>query len=260
MLHVPLCILQRNVSEINATLTKIMPCRKGLLTRRKHYSQRDDRGKFNSHPSQSAVATPLKHLDPTTFNVTATATFDSLTPAKQPMESDDSTFDLEIPSNFSSWKIHLVGHKIVIYRLLSEGLPDNYSPICITHMLSFCNGNWQLWVHGLLTCSPHVEFPTKCTNDTLKNLLMTIDLLHVCEGVPDPSMIQQIGSSDILDKIPTLNKHEHLIFTTVRNKDCVLLLSGQADKCDKCAKLKDRLRQKVHRSSKRETKDAKVYA
>ena len=85
---------------------------------------------------------------------------------------------LELPPTFPAWKLHVEDSVVNIYRLLTKGIPKGFSPVSITHVLSFVDGKWDLWVHGksvsslpaAVASSSSPSFPVVCTTATIKEL------------------------------------------------------------------------------------------
>ena len=101
-----------------------------------------------STPTSSTVglapATPLKLLSPSSFKMAEKLS--PISPQKAP-----SAEYVSIPTHLPQWKLHNIGSKIYMYRLMTEGIPAHCPPIIITHILSFDEGRWQLWEHVYLT-------------------------------------------------------------------------------------------------------------
>ncbi len=192
-------------------------------------------------------ATPLKLLSPCSFS-----TAQELHPVT-PERSCATAKCVEIPNRLSDWKLHRVGSKVTLCRLL--GMPDERPPVCVTHILSFDNGKWELWIHGQLVAPAALSFPTTCTSSAVEQLLSSIEALRICEGVVDSSLVAMVdlqvhGAS--LDVVPTIDRNDVVHLRTVRDTACEMLVSGQIFRCHKCTLLKEALRQKVQRGSKPE--------
>ena len=110
--------------------------------------------------------TPFKHLSPASFSVGANL---SLSP-----NTTISYDHLEFPSTLTAWKMQIEGTSVTIYRVLTQGIPEGYPTIYITHVLAFAGHQWYFWVHnkpllmtsgaGLLPpAAPLLEFPADCT-------------------------------------------------------------------------------------------------
>lgn len=162
-----------------------------------------------------------------------------------------------IPARLSNWKLHSTGSKIVAYRILSEGIPDDSPPLYITHILSFTN-KWQLWVHGnLLALTP--SFLTACVASPLVQLLEYIEECHICEGIAEPSLLAVVDMqthSAFLDEVPTANTKGVMQMRTCREPRCELLISAQHIRCQPCTSLREKLRHKADRGKARVSAEA----
>ena len=76
---------------------------------------------------------PLKALRYSLFVVSEHLT---LSPDKGTVSLDH----LELPPTFPAWKLHVEDSVVNIYRLLTKGIPKGFSPVSITHVLSFVDG------------------------------------------------------------------------------------------------------------------------
>ena len=152
---------------------------------------------------------------------------DSVSPTATPITT--STECLMVPA---PWRLHSTGMKTVVYRLLSDGIPDDCPPMYITHVLFFTDG-WQLWVHRKLLAPPSSFLPS-CGSSTLAQLLADVEACHMCEGVPDPSLLAVVDVKihiAFLDEIPNLNRDGVVYMQTCRDANCELLISGQLIQC-----------------------------
>lgn len=157
-----------------------------------------------------------------------------------------------------------MGSKITLNRLLAaESVPDEYPPIHLTHVLSFFDGKWQLWVHGKSVAALlGISFPEMCTSSSLEKLLSDIEIMRVCEGVTDLSLLAVVEEKThraFLDYVPTVDRNGMICLCTARDADCELLLSGQMIRCHKCTNLRDRLRYKAHRECLQTVTDASKF-
>ena len=128
-----------------------------------------------------------------------------------------------------------------LYQLLTEGIPDEHPPNYITHILSFADGKWQMWVHGkLMTASLGILCPVACSSSSLEQLLSDIEAMRICEGVTDSSLLAVVNEQThkaFLDDLPTLDQNNVVHFRTARDVNCKLLVSGMMIRCQKCANL-----------------------
>ena len=134
-------------------------------------------------------ATPFKHFSPALFSVGANL---SLSP------NTTILYDhLELPSTLTAWKMQIGGTSVTIYRVLTQGIPEGYPTIYITHVLVFAGHQWHFWVHnkpllmtsgaGLLPpAAPLLGFPAGCTTASVARLLHSIEKLRVCQGAGIP--------------------------------------------------------------------------
>ena len=212
---------------------------------------------FHSYVAIPVPATPLKLLSPSALSLTQV--LDPVTPERY----SSLCADVVVPASLPHWKLHCTGSKIYVYRLLAEGIPDEHPPLCITHILSFVDGKWQMWVHGKLIMSPQqISFPATCTSSSLEKLLGDIDAFHICEGVTDSALLAVVNEQvhqAFVDDIPTLDRNNVVHKRAVRDVSCELLISGKMIQCQKCANLKERLRSKAFRESSQVTTETSKF-
>ena len=130
------------------------------------------------------------------------------------LSPDKGTFSLdhlELPPTFPAWKLHVEDSVVNIYRLLTKGIPKGFSPVSITHVLSFVDGKWDLWVHGkpvsslpaAVASSSSPSFPVVCTTASIKELLDRIEELPICQGTGSPPLNAAKEHHAYVDSIPT---------------------------------------------------------
>ena len=52
------------------------------------------------------------------------------------LERSSSSYEaVSVPASLPHWKLHHMGSKIILYQLLTEGIPDEHPPVYITHIL-----------------------------------------------------------------------------------------------------------------------------
>ena len=180
------------------------------------------------HAAPSRPATPLKILTPDSFSMTQG--LHSLTPKR----SSATAECVEIPPRLSNWKLHNVGSKVALCRLLD--IPNESPPVSLSHVLSFANGKRELWIHGKAVAPATLSFPTTCTSRTVEQLLSSIESFRVCEGIVDPSLLAVVDPQvAILDGVPTLGRNGAVHLQVARDLDCeMLLVPGQMFRCQKC--------------------------
>ena len=132
---------------------------------------------FHSYVVIPVPATPLKLLSPS-----------SLSPSSLSLTQ---VLDLVTPERYSSLCADVVVPvSLKVYQLLAEGIPDEHPPLYITHILSFADGKWQMWVHvKLIMSSKQISFPPTCTNLSSEQLLGDIDVIHICEKVTNSVLL-----------------------------------------------------------------------
>ena len=154
-----------------------------------------------------------------------------------------------------------------IYRLLTKGIPKGFSPVSITHVLSFVDGKWDLCVHGksvsslpaAVASSNSPSFPVVCTTASIKELLDRIEELPICQGTGSPPLNAAKEHHAYVDSVPTPVKGGCFQMQTLRDEDCTLLVSAKVLHCHSCTKLKERLRQKALRKSSREDSSTRSF-
>ena len=217
---------------------------------------------FTYFVGDSGPATPLKPIASSSFSVAER--FVQLSPEKGTASSDG----VEIPSEFPEWKLSAVDCSVTLYRLLTKGIPEGYPPVCMTHVLSFANGKWQLWVHSKSIVVPSasaasssvmqppplsLHFPAMCTTASIAELLDSIEKLPVCQGAGSPPFDAPKVHHAFVDTVPTPSKDGSLQLQTFRDCDCTMLVSSSVVRCLNCTKLRERIRQKARRKSDQET-------
>ena len=148
--------------------------------------------------------------------------------------------------------------------LAAEDVPATYPSIHLTHVLSFVDGKWQLWVHGkLVTASIGISFPENCTNSFLEKLLSDMEAFHVCEGIIIDSSLVTLMDAQVhqafLDDVPTVDRNDIIHLHAAKDADCELLVSGQKVRCQKCTNLKDRLRYRTYREHSHASTDVSKF-
>ena len=196
--------------------------------------------------------TPFKHLSTASFSVGANL---SLSPNNTIMYDH-----LELPSTLTAWKMQIDGTSVTIYRVLTQGIPEGYPTIYITHVLAFAGHHWQFWVHnkpllmtsgeGLLPPdAPLLEFPADCTTASVAKLLHSIEKLRVCQGAGIPPVDASKVPHTFVDMVPTPIKEADVQMQTLRDDQCTLLVPTSMLRCQDCTRLKERQRQKALRKS-----------
>ena len=196
--------------------------------------------------------TPFKHLSPTSFSVGANL---SLSP-----NTTISYDHLELPSTLTAWKMQIEGTSVTIYRVLTQGIPEGYPTIYITHVLAFAGHQWYFWVHnkpllmtsgaGLLPpAAPLLEFPPDCTTASVARLLHSIEKLRVCQGAGIPPVDASKVPHAFVDIVPTPIMEADVRMQTFRDDQCTLLVPTSMLRCQDCTRLKERQRQKALRES-----------
>ena len=226
---------------------------------------------FNSHDATqlhftpicigaSSFATPLKDFSSSSFVVGEHL---ALSPDKGTCALDC----LELPPNFPAWKLHVEDSVVHIYRLITKGIPKGYSPVSITHVLSFADAKWDIWVHGrslsslpaAVSSSASPSFPVVCTTASVKELLDRIEELPICQGAGIPPLYAAKELHAYVDSVPTPVKDQCLQMQTLRDEDCTLLVPAKALRCHSCTKLKEKLRQKTFCKSGKEDSGSRSF-
>ena len=85
--------------------------------------------------------TPLKCISPRSVGAQVSQCLASVSLTTSP--SISSAEHVTIPASFNNWKLHNTGMHTEAYRLLDDGIPEDYLTVFITHILSFTD-RWQL--------------------------------------------------------------------------------------------------------------------
>ena len=125
----------------------------------------------------------------------------------------------------------------------------------MTHVLSFANGKWQLWVHNKSIALPSVSAASSamCTSASIREVLDSIEKLSVCQGAGIPPFDAPKIHNAFVDSVPTPAKDDSVLPESFRDSECTMLVSSASTRCHNCTKLRERLRQKARRKSDQET-------
>ena len=127
-----------------------------------------------------------------------------------------------------------------MYRILTKGIPEGYPTIYISHVLAFTKGKWEVWVHGKSPASLPFGLPADCTTASVAELLNQIEKLAVCQGAGSPPSNASKVHHAFVDGVLTPAKEAVVQMQTLRDHNCVLLVSGMMLCGNSCKKLKDR--------------------
>lgn len=86
--------------------------------------------------------------------------------------------------------LHSAGSKIFVYRLLTEGIPDDSPSMYIRHPHPVLY--WQMAPMGSWEIDDTI-FSDMCASSPLVQLLEYIEACHICEGVAEPSLLAAVN-------------------------------------------------------------------
>ena len=152
------------------------------------------------------------------------------------------------------WKLRHNASATIAYCIMSEGIPDSHPPVSITHVLSFCNDQWSLWVHSRLVepallAYLKISLPSQYTSESLNHCLRGIDDAHVCVGAGlfDPADVDL--KTMFVDDFPTPQRDGTVMMGAVRDIKCKLIVPVDVFRCPNCTTLKEQMRQKAYRKA-----------
>ena len=178
---------------------------------------------FTHFVGGSGPATLLKPVVPNSFRISES--FVQLSLEKGTASSEG----VELPSKFPQWKLITIDSSITSYSLLTKGIPEGYPPIYMTHVLSFANGNWQLWVYSKSNSVSSVSAASSamCTTASITDVLDDIEKLSVCQGSGSPPFDAPKIRNAFVDSVPTPTKDGSLLLQSFHDSDCTCLYRQQ---------------------------------
>ena len=148
-------------------------------------------------------------------------------------------------------------------------------PVIISHCLKIESDlTWTLFVHNHKLvkekCSSLEAFPGTLSSESLRDLLLILDQLHVCCGQPDTHFVSMVNakkgkilSSDgkvaaIVDSYAPVGLNGEHYLATVRTGSCELVAKSQ--KCVSCKSYRDTLRSMYNRRRTCEMSDTSSHS